>query len=135
MIKNFISQQYEGVNGLPTYVNNLRIYTLTGEIAGGYTITLAKLTVGDSISAGNELTHALFESFTDHGKRAKAARTRASGYDREFSAIKNAMAETGVEFEPTAPCHSEALLRALGTWFLSQNPDIQDFAVVSQRCH
>ena len=62
-------------------------------------------------------------------------RTRVSGYEREFNAVKQAMIAAGVEFEPIAPCHLENLLEGLGAWYKAANSDIQDYAVVSQRCH
>lgn len=135
MIKNFIPQPYEGINPLPDYVNNVHTYALVGTVPGGYLVTLAKLTVGESISAGNPLTHALFESFSDHGVRQKAARTRVSGYDREFIAVKNAMIETGVEFNPAVPSPCETVLNSLSEWFMAQNPEITAVSLVSQTCH
>lgn len=135
MIKNFNPQPFDGSNPLPVYVGNINRYSLIGTIQGGYKITLAKLTVGDSKSAGNPLAHALFESFTDHGESAKVARTRVSGFDREFIAVRGAMSETGIEFHPTLPCPCEVMLEALGEWFKVQNPDIIEVSVVSQTCH
>lgn len=135
MIKSFTPQPFEGVNTLPAYVSNTKVYFLTAKVPGGYEITLAKLTTGDSMSAGNPLSHALFESFSDHGERAKAARTRVCGHDREFAAVKNAMLETGVQFHPALPNSCETILYALGEWFQAQNPDIQEISVVSQSCH
>lgn len=110
-------------------------YALLGKVKGGYVITLAKLSVGESMSAGNPLTHALFESFTDHGERMAVARTRVSGYDREFTAVKNAMFAAGVEFNSSPPCSSEEILTAFGEWFMAHNPEIEDCSVVSQTCH
>ena len=104
MIKNFIPQPFEGGNPLPNYVSNVSEYPLVGTVPGGYKVVLARLTVGESLSAGNPLAHALFESFTDHGDRAKVSRTRVSGYDREFIAVRSAMSETGVEFLPALSC-------------------------------
>lgn len=135
MIKNFEPQPFDGLNALPVYVSNTKAYFLTGKISGGYEITLAKLTTGDSMSAGNPLSHALFESFTDRGIRAKAARTRVSGRDREFVAVKNAMMEAGVQFYPALPNSCETILYALGDWFQVQNPEITEVSVVSQNCH
>lgn len=135
MIKNFVPQQYAGINALPAYVTNTRSFTLVGTVPGKYVITLAKLTVGESDSAGNALSHALFESFTDHGERAKAARTRVSGFDREFIAIKNAMIETGVEFHPALSSPCESILLSLGEWFAAENLEITGFSLVSQSCH
>lgn len=136
MIKDFIPQEYTGPNPLPSYATtDMTEYTLLGEVQGGYIITLAKLTVGDSVSAGNPLTHALFESFTDHGERRSVARTRVSGYDREFTAVKNAMFAAGVEFNSASPCGSEEILTAFGEWFMSQNAEITNCSVVSQTCH
>ena len=135
MIKNFIPQPFEGGNPLPNYVSNVSEYTLVGTVPGGYKVVLARLTVGESLSAGNPLAHALFESFTDHGDRAKVSRTRVSGYDREFIAVRSAMSETGVEFLPAVSCPSETLLEALGEWFMANNPEIAGVSVVSQTCH
>lgn len=135
MIKSFTPQPYEGTNPLPVYVSDTKTYFLTAKVPGGYEITLAKLTTGESVSAGNPLSHALFESFTDHGVRAKAARTRVTGRDREFVAVKNAMMETGVQFLPALPNSCETILYALGEWFSVQNPEITEVKVVSQSCH
>lgn len=135
MIKNFTPQPFMKSNPLPNYVSDVRQYTLTGEIAGGYEITLAKLSIGDSVSLGKPLIHALFKSYTDHGKRMSEARTRVSGCEREFVAVKNAMFATGFDFNPTTPCTIEEIMYALGEYFKSRNPDIQDFKLVSQICH
>lgn len=135
MIKYFTPQPYDGLNFLPDYVKNKRIYTLEGTTSGGYVITLAKLTVAESVSAGTPLSHAVFESFTDHGQRMKAARTRVSGIDKDFVAAKSAMMETGVEFHPALPNSCETILYSLGEWFQVQNPEIEALAVVSQTCH
>lgn len=136
MIKDFIPGPYDGPNPLPTYATTgMTEYTLLGEVQGGYIITLAKLTISDSMSAGNPLTHALFESFTDHGARMSVARTRVSGFDREFTAVKNAMFAAGVEFNSAPPCSSEEILTALGDWFMAHNSEITGCSVVSQTCH
>ncbi len=135
MIKDFTPMPFEGINPLPDYVSNIRVYTLIGIVPGGYHVTFAKMTVGDSVSAGNPLAHALFESFDTHGKRMKAARTRVSGYDREFIAVKNAMIETGMNFYPTLSSPCEDVLRSLGDWFMVTNPEITECSVVSQTCH
>lgn len=136
MIKDFIPRAYAGPNPLPTYATaDLIQYALLGKIRGGYVITLAKLTIGGSVSAGNPLTHALFESFTDHGERRGIARTRVSGSDREFTAVKNAMFAAGVEFTAAPPCGSEEILTAFGEWFMERNPEIEGCSVVSQTCH
>ena len=135
MIKNFTPMPFEGINPLPDYVTNVRAFTLVGTAPGGYRVTLAKLTVGESKSAGNPLGLALFDSFNDHGEQMKSVRTRVSGEDREFIAVKNAMAETGVEFFPTLPSPSEEVLRSLGDWFMVSNPEITECSVVSQTCH
>ena len=72
MITSFIPKSYEEDNPLPTYVTDLRKYILIGTTMGRYKITLAKLTVSNSVSAGNSLTHALFESYSDHGEQIRA---------------------------------------------------------------
>ncbi len=135
MIKNFTPQPFEGSNPLPSYAANGRTYTLIGTAPGGYAVTLARLTVGSSMSAGNPLAHALFESFNDHGERRKVARTRVSGHDREFVAARNAMVEAGVEFFPLASCPCEDLMNSLGDWFAVKNPELTGFSLVSQTCH
>ena len=135
MIKSFTPEQYAGVNSLPLYVTGVREYTLVGTTTAGYVITLGRLTVGSSMSAGNPLSHALFESFTDHGLRQKTARTRVSGCDREFVAVKNAMMETGVEFYPSLPSAPEEIMQSLGDWFRVTNEEIAEVSVVSQTCH
>lgn len=136
MIKNFIPKPFEGGNPLPDYVSKVSRYELVGTVPGGYRVTLAKLAVGSSVSAGNPLSHALFESYTDHGERAKVARTRVSGSDMGFISVRSAMSETGVEFHPALPCSEEDVLRALGEWFKVQNPEISEVSVVvSQTCH
>lgn len=135
MIKNYNPRPFEQNNPLPSYVVVSAAYTLVAWTKNGYAITLAKLTVGESVSAGNPLTHALFESFSDHGERMAVARTRVSGYERTFTAVKNAMMEAGVEFEPVAPCHCETMLTALGAWIQAGNPEIAQYELVSQTCH
>lgn len=138
MIKNFTPKPFEGINELPNYVTSTKSFDLIARVVGGYEITLAKLTVGQSMSAGSPLTHALFESFTDHGERRRATRTRSNGFnedDREFAAVRNAMCDTGISFNPALPCDSEGMLEALGRWFQDANPEIEEVSVVSQRCH
>ena len=133
MIKSFTPQPYKGDNPLPTYVSNARVFT--GTAPGGYIVTLARLTVGQSVSAGNLLSHALFESFTDHGERRKVARTRVCGYDSEFVAARNAMMETGVEFHPMIPCTCDDLMNQLGDWLVVSNPELSRPSLMSQSCH
>ncbi|MBP3536168.1 MAG: hypothetical protein J6J93_01360 [Muribaculaceae bacterium] len=138
MIKNFTPKPFGGINELPNYVTSTKSFDLIARVVGGYEITLAKLTVGQSMSAGSPLTHALFESFTDHGERRRATRTRSNGFnedDREFAAVRNAMCDTGISFNPALPCDSEGMLEALGRWFQDANPEIEEVSVVSQRCH
>ena len=135
MIKNYNPRPFEQANSFPSYVTVTERYELLAQTKNGYVITLAKLTIGKSVSAGNPLTHVLFESFNDHGERTAVARTRVSGYERVFSAVINAMMEVGVEFESITPCHSEMMLIALGTWIQAKNPDIAQYKIVSQNCH
>lgn len=135
MIKSFTPRGYDGDNKIPSYASKVKHYALQAEVTGGYVITLAKLTVGESVSAGNQLTHASFESFDDHGRRKAAVRTRVSGYNREFVAVQNAMIGAGIEFAPVTPCTSEDMLNALGDWFRGHNSEIEKCSVVSQRCH
>lgn len=139
MIKSFTPRPYDGDNLLPSYVTNVRNYELVGlvDIGSGspYVITLAKLSVGESLSAGNPLAHAAFESFDDHGRRMATARSRMNGHEREVAAVKNAMIDAGVEFAPVTFCEPEKFLGALGAWFLGQNPDMKKYLVLSQTRH
>lgn len=135
MIRNFTPKPYDGPNPLPSYVEGLRTYTLVGTVTGGYKITLARLTVGDSTSGHNSLSHAMFESYTDHGERMKITRSKANGYNRELTAVKSAMCDAGTEFLPALPNSSETILYALGEWIQANNADIEAFEVLSQSCH
>lgn len=135
MIRNFNPLPFDGGNPLPNYVSNVNRYELIGIVPGGYRVTLARLATGESVSAGTPLTHAMFESFTDHGERAKVTRTRVSGYDREFIAVRSALSEAGVEFNPVLSCPTETILHSFGEWFKANNPEIKGVSVVSQTCH
>ena len=132
MIKNYNPRPFEQFISLPTYVAISGQYELLAMTKTGYTIRLAKLTIDQSVSAGNLLSHVLFESFSDHGERRAIARTRVSGNERVFIAVMNAMLEVGVEFESVTPCHSEMMLTALGAWIQARNPDIKNYDIVSQ---
>ena len=127
MIKNYAPQPYDGTTALPQYVTDVSTYTLIGEVPGGYKITLAELSVGSSVSAGNPLTHALFKSYSDHGEQMKVVRVRANGVDGEVMA--------GVEFNPALPVSCETVLYALGAWMQEHNPEITSVTLVSQSCH
>lgn len=135
MIKNYNPRPFEQFDPLPSYVAITEQYELLAKTKTGYIIKLAKLTVGKSMSAGNQLCHVLFESFSDHGERRAVARTRINGYERVFSAVMNAMLEVGVEFEVVTPCHSEMMLTALGAWIQARNPEIEKYEIVSQSRH
>ena len=135
MIKNFEPQPYDGLNPLPSYVTNVSSFTLTGSVPGGCDITRAQLTGGDSVRAGNPVCHAGCGGVGDHGRRMKATRTRVSGFDREFVAVKSAMSGCGFAFHPALPGACETILYALGEFFQAQNPEIAEVAVVSQSCH
>ena len=136
MIKNYNPRPFDGANSLPTYVIVTHKYELTARIKNGYTIMLAKLTVGQSVSSGNLLAHALFESFSDHGERMVITRVRVNGCKQIFlSAAMNAMIEAGVDFEFDTPCHFEMILTSLGAWLQLRNPEIEKYNVVSLICH
>ena len=135
MITNYNPRPFEQFNPLPTYVAISEQYELLAQTKTGYTIRLAKLIIGQSVSAGNPLTHAVFESFSDHGARMVVTRTRVSGHERVFNAVMNVMMEAGVEFESVTPCHYKMMLSALGTWIQAKNPDIEKYEIVSQSCH
>ena len=134
MIKNVELKPYDKSNHLPTYVGDVKTYALIATVPGNYEINLAKLTVGTSVSAGNLLSHALFESYTDHGHKMIETKSRVSGYEREFMAVKSVMLEAGIEFDPIVPCHFLDLLKGLGAYYQAGNPEIRDYAVVSQKC-
>ena len=133
MIKNYNPRPFEQFTSLPTYVAITEQYELLAKTKTGYVIKLAKLTVGKSVSAGNQLCHVLFESFSDHGERRAIAKTRMSGCNREFNAVMNAMLEVGVEFESVTPCHSEMMLTALGAWIQARNPEIEKYEIVKKQ--
>ena len=137
MIKNVNLKPFTNVQAFPAYVykKGVNIYTLNATVTGGYEITLARITLGDSMSGGLPLSHVLFESYTKQGQKRIETKTRVGGYEREFNAAKQAMLKAGIEFEPIAPCHLEELLKALGAWYKAANPDIQEYVVLSQRCH
>lgn len=137
MIRNVNLKPFKKPELFPAYVysNSVRTYTLNATVSGGYEITLARIVVGNSLSGGAPLSHALFEGYTKNGQKMIETKTRVGGYEREFNAVKQAMIKAGVEFEPIPPCHLEELLEGLGAWYKAANPDIQDYAVVSQTCH
>ncbi len=132
MIKNYVPKPFIGTNQLPNYVSNVKKYILNGTITGGYIIRLAKLTVGESTSNGVILSHARFQSYSDHGKRKSDIKTRVSGYNREFNAIKNVMFEAGVEFDNVTFGSTEEIINALGEWFKRHNSDILSYSLMSQ---
>lgn len=133
MIKSVDLKPFKKHELFPAYVysNSVRIYTLNATVPGGYEITLARIVVGKSMSGGAPLSHVLFESYTKNGQKMIEIKTRVSGYEREFNAVKQAMIKAGVEFEPIAPCHLEELLEGLEAWYKAVNPDIQEYAVMS----
>ena len=137
MIRNIDLKPFKKSELFPAYVynNGIDIYTLNATVSGGYKITLARIVVGNSLSGGAPLCHALFESYSKNGQKMIETRTRVGGYEREFNAVKQAMIKAGIEFKPIAPCHPEELLEGLGAWYKAANPDIQEYAVVSQTCH
>ena len=105
----------------------------------GYTVSIDRedyciLTVGDLPSGSKKLFHALFESYTDHGKKMRETKSRVNGFERDFIAVKSAMFVAGIEFNPIAPCHFSELLKGLGAYYQAVNPEIQDYTVVSQKC-
>lgn len=131
MIKNYNPRPFERYSALPSYVTITDEYELLGQTKTGYIIRFAKLTIGKSNSAGNPLTHVLFESFSDHGERMVVTRTRVGGQGGEFIAVLNAMMDAGIEFESVIPCHFETLLTALGALIQAKNPDISKYEIVS----
>ena len=139
MIKNVQLKPFD-VNKcceFPAYVygNGIEKYTLVATVPNGYKITLAKLTVGTSVSGETTLSHAKFESYSEHGEKMSEAKARIGGFEREFMVAKNAMSKVGIEFNPIVPCHFSDLLNALGAYYQAVNPEIKEYAVMSQRCH
>lgn len=136
MINAYKPQPFGGNNPLPAYVSDIREYVLEAVVKEGYIITLAKMAVGESKSAGKTLKHALFESFTSSGERSRVARARAVGRDSEFIAAREAMVDCGVEFsQGTVFGSSEGLLKELGLWMKSQNSYLREVYIMSQSCH
>ena len=137
MIKDVNLKPFDSSCELPTYVYGKGVsrYALIATVAGGYKVMLARLSKGISLSGQNELSHALFESYTDHGEKMSEAKFRVGGCDSEFWAVKKAMAKTGIIFNSTTPCHFLDLLNALGAFYQAANPDIEEYAVVSKMCH
>lgn len=136
MIRNVALKPFQKAQLFPAYVykNGVKTYTLNAVVSSGYEIVLARITVGDSLSGGAPLSHVLFEGYAKNGQKMIETKTRVGGYEREFNAVKQAMIKAGVEFEPIVPCHPEELLSGLGAWYKAVNPDIRDYAVVSQTC-
>ena len=64
MIKNYNPRLFEQFNQLPTYGVIIEQYELLAKTKTGYTIQLAKLTIGKPMSAANQLFHVLLESFS-----------------------------------------------------------------------
>lgn len=137
MIKNVALKPFTETCELPSYVykNVFYKYTLTATIEGDYKVVLARLITGYTNSADNILSHALFESYTDHGDKMIETKVRVDGFEREFMAAKSVMVSAGIEFEPIPPCHVSELLKGLGAYYQRQNPDIKSYAVMSQTCH
>ena len=121
----------------PAYVygNGIEKYILIATVLSGYKIMLAKLMVGTSISGKDTLSHAVFESYSEHGEKMSEARARIGGFEREFMAVKNAMSKVGIEFNQIAPCHFLDILNALGAYYQAVNPEIKGYTIMSQRCH
>ena len=136
MIKNVNLKPFDKPNRLPTYVygNGVTKYTLIATVPGDYKITLAKLTIGSSMSGTTELSHAMFESYSNHGEKMSEAKVRVSGCERDFMAVKNVMSKVGIECESIAPCHFSVLLSALGANYKAVNPEISEYTAVSQKC-
>ena len=136
MIKSIDLKPFTKTNPLPTYARwqGLDVYTLKATVKNGYEITLANLTIGKSMSAQNPLSHVLFESYSDHGKKMSEVRKRAGGYEREFMAIASAMTEAGIEFDTLKPsCPVEDLINEIGSWYKASNHDIQEIEITLQK--
>ena len=134
MIMSINLKPFDKFCELPAYVygNGVDRYVLTATIIGGYEITLARLIVGNPPTIKvNDMTHALFESYTPYGKKMIETKARATGFKHGFVAAINAMEKAGISFNSVAPCHFSDLLNALGAHYNRINPDIQDCFVVT----
>lgn len=136
MIKSVDLKPFTKTNPLPTYARwqGLEIYTLKATVNGGYEITLANLTIGRSMSAKNPLSHVLYESYDDHGKKMSEVKIRAGGDEREFMAVAGAMAGAGIIFDTIESSRPvEDLMTEIGNWYKNSNPDIQEIEVTLQK--
>ena len=133
MIKRYNPRPFEKPIALPTYSTVTEQYELIAKVKGGYVISLARLTSASSRVNDYSRNYALFESFDDRGNRRVMAATKepADIKDSEFKAVIKSMMNAGVEFGPVSPCRSEELLAALGAWIQAQNPEIEEYQVVS----
>lgn len=135
MIKGVNLKPFDKSVFLPTYVKNIGVYTLVATVYDSYKVVQAQLTIGDSMSAGSMLSQVIFKSYSSYGDKRAEVRTRVSGYEREFIAVKSAMRGAGIEFNPIVPCHFLELLKGLGAYYQAVNSDIQAYEILSQICH
>lgn len=136
MIKDIKLKPFTHSNPLPAYTRwkGMDVYTLKATVINGYEITLAVLTIGKSFSNQNVLSHVLFESFDDHGRKMFESRMRTSGYEHEFMAITGAMVAAGITFEALAPsCRTEDIMKEIGDWYKAHNPEISEVKIVLQK--
>ena len=135
MIKSVNLKPFTRPNPLPAYTRwqGLTTYTLKATVSGDYEILLAVLTIGKSKSGKNELSHVLFEGYDDHGKKMAETRIRAGGYEREFMAVTNAIAEAGIVFDSINPSSSvEEIMMSIGEWYKLHNSEIQNTKIIRQ---
>lgn len=137
MIKNVCLKKFHQSCSFPAYVYKCGIdkYTLIATVMGKYQIILARLFIGKSNSGDTVLTHAIFESYDEYGKKMVETQFRTNGLESEFMAVKNVMWKAGIKFFEVAPCHFSELLKGLGAYYQAVNPDIDDYTVMSQICH
>lgn len=135
MIKSFSIKPYTKDSPLPAYVKLKKFYEILATAPGGYRITLAKIYIGESCSAGTPLSHAKFESYTKYGEKARVTRTRASGYNREIVALQNAIIQAGAEIENVTINNSNEIITYIAQWYSDTCPELTNINIVSQMCH
>ncbi len=132
MTINFIARKFDGNSSIPSYVTNKECYAIIGKTETGYDISLGRLTLGESASAGKTLYHALYESYDDHGHRMSMVRGRSSGPMGKTNAALSAMAGTGVTLADVTVTNFLEVLNQLGEWFLKHNSELKSYDIVSQ---
>ena len=137
MIKDIKLKPFTTPCKLPVYVMRYGVteYTLTAKTNSGYVITLAKLFIGIARLHKAVSTHAVFKSYTNHGEKMAETKARVAGAGFELTATQLAMIRAGIEFDLETPCHFLDLMTAIGARYSAENPDIEEYGLMSQTCH